>query len=81
MKPSNFPNSNKVLNPPTGMTNCVPLHVFCDNEVCISKWTPSWKDKLNLLFRGEIWLYVMSGKTQPPVALTTNDPWVKTSNK
>lgn len=76
MKPIAFKEWNKVLQPPTGMANCVPLEVHCDNDGnCISKWQPSWKDRWNILLGKSIWVYVHSGKTQPPIALTVQNPF------
>ena len=77
MKPSNFRQSNKTLTKPLGMTEeeCGSLPVWTDDERCLSLWKGTWRDRLLFLIKGEIWLWVWSGHTQPPVSVTTIDPW------
>ena len=70
-----FKESTRVLQPPTGMVNCDAMEVYCDGENCISKWKPNWKDRIKLLLGCSIWVYVHSGKTQPPIALTVKNPF------
>jgi hypothetical protein len=71
MKPIHFSESNKTLLKPQDMTDeeCGSLPVFADEKTCISLWRMSWRERLSALFFGNIWLYVNSGHTQPPVAL------------
>ncbi len=71
MKPIKFPEANKTLGKPQGMTDdeCGPLPVFSDGKVCISCWKMGWRERLAALFFGRAWLYVYFGSTQPPVAL------------
>ena len=71
MIPVPFKEQTKVLEMPPGMTDeeCSPLSVFCDGRQCISLWRPSWRERLSILLFGRVWLYVLSGNTQPPVAL------------
>ena len=72
MKPIDFPQSTKVLQRPSMMTEseCSPLHVWCDGKQCVSCWKPSFIERLKILFTGKIWLGVMSGNTQPPVFMS-----------
>lgn len=69
MKPIDFPQSTKVLQRPSTMSEreCQSLPVWCDGEQCVSCWKPSFKERVNILLGGKVWLGVMSGKTQPPV--------------
>lgn len=69
MKPIDFKESTKVLQKPSTMTEseCNSLHVWCDGGQCVSCWKPTFKERLNILFGGKVWLGVLSGKTQPPV--------------
>ncbi|ERI85132.1 hypothetical protein HMPREF1981_02019 [Bacteroides pyogenes F0041] len=69
MKPIDFPQSTKVLQRPSTMTDkeCASLHVWSDGNQCVSCWEPTFKERLNILFGGKVWLGVLSGKTQPPV--------------
>ena len=78
MTPINFKESNVLLGRPPGMTEeeCSGLHIFTNQEVCISRWKLNWKERLQILFVGEVWLGVMSGKTQPPVWLKSNYPFI-----
>lgn len=69
MKPIDFSQSTKVLQRPSTMTEkeCASLHVWSDGNQCVSCWKPTFKERLNILFGGKVWLGVLSGKTQPPV--------------
>ena len=69
MKPINFPQSTKVLQKPSTMSDneCSSLHVWNDGKQCVSCWKPTFKERMNILFGGKVWLGVLSGKTQPPV--------------
>jgi hypothetical protein len=71
MKPIEFKQANKNLLKPAGMTDeeCGSLPVYCDGKECISLWKMTWKERLSAVFFGRIWLYVVSGQTQPPVSL------------
>ncbi len=74
MKPIKFPESNRELGKPSNMTDeqCGSLPVFTDGVQCISLWKLTWKERLQVLFNGKIWLGVYSGGTQPPVWMDTN---------
>lgn len=69
MKPIDFEQSTKVLQKPGTLSDsqCSALPVWCDGKQCVSCWKPSIKERINILFGGNVWLGVMSGKTQPPV--------------
>lgn len=69
MKPIDFPQSTKVLQKPSSMSDneCSSLHVWNDGKQCVSCWKPTFKERMNILFGGKVWLGVLSGKTQPPV--------------
>lgn len=75
MRPTRFPQANRTLAPPQGMDNCEPLSVYTDGEFCISRWKPTWRERLAMLFGRPAWLWVVSGWTQPPVMVETRDPW------
>lgn len=77
MLPSKFPEHNKVLGAPVGMTNCEPLQVYTDGDMCLSQWKMSWKERFHVLFTGKIWLWVFFGATQPPVAMQVESPFRK----
>ena len=69
MKPIDLPQSTKVLQKPSTMSDneCSSLHVWNDGKQCVSCWKPTFKERMNILFGGKVWLGVLSGKTQPPV--------------
>jgi len=71
MQPVNFEQANKELLKPDTMTDeeCGSLHVYTDGNVCISLWKMSLRERLFALIFGKLWLWVVSGATQPPVAI------------
>jgi len=79
MKGVTFSEFTKLLGKPEGMTNkeCLALPVYTDGKVCISKWKISDEEKKKINETGVMWLWVMSGATQPPVILTTDHPFEK----
>lgn len=83
MKPIDFPQSTKVLQRPSTMTDkeCASLHVWSDGNQCVSCWKPTFKERLNILFGGKVWLGVLSGKTQPPVFVSGERVFGRTSLK
>ena len=72
MKPIDFEQSTKVLQKPGTLSDaqCGALPVWCDGKQCVSCWEPSFKERIKILFGGNVWLGVLSGKTQPPVFVT-----------
>lgn len=72
MKPVMFKEHNRLLERPRDMTEdqwgALPVH--SDGRYCISKWQMNWRDRVRALLFGSAWLYVWSGKTQPPVSVT-----------
>jgi hypothetical protein len=72
MQPIDFPEANKNLLKPDGMADdeCGSLPVLTDGHICLSLWKPSLRERISILLFGRVWLYVYSGYTQPPVALT-----------
>lgn len=72
MKPIDFPQSTKVLQRPGTMseTECQSLPVWNDGKQCVSCWKPTIKERIKILLGGNVWLGVLSGKTQPPVFVT-----------
>lgn len=77
MKPASFPEANRNLTKPAGMTDeeCGPLPTHTDGSTCISRWRMTWMERLRVLLTGDVWLGVLSGHTQPPVYLTVRRPF------
>ena len=74
MKPTKFDEANKNLTGSReGYSEQVeavdPLPIFTNGEQCISLWKMSWRERFSALFFGKVWLAVLSGESQPPVAL------------
>lgn len=71
MKPISFPMANRNLLKPDGMTDeqCGSLPVWTNEQVCVSLWKPTLRERLSILLFGRVWLTVHSGRTQPPVAM------------
>ena len=70
MKPERFREANLKLTAPSGMTTpCTDLWIHTDGTVAVSRWRMTWKERITALLHGRVWLWVISGETQPPVAL------------
>lgn len=53
------------------MTNeeCRALPIHTDGTECLSCWKMSFFERLKALIFGNIWIFVRSGSTQPPISL------------
>ena len=71
MKPTTFKESNKTLLRPDNMTDeeCSSLDVYVDGKKCLSCWRMSIRERICALIVGKVWVWVLSGNTQPPIAL------------
>lgn len=78
MEPVHFPQVNRVLGKPAGMSDeeCQPLPVFTDGQRCVSCYQLTDEDVADLVKTRRLWLHVWSGSTQPPVALATRCEFV-----
>lgn len=76
MRPIDFPQANLTLAKPATMTDeeCQPLRVHRDGPQLISCWGLTWRERLAVLFRGRVWLWVWGGG-HPPVALEVETPF------
>ena len=72
MEPIKFKEANKKLVKPDNMTDeeCSSLYIYTDGGACVSCWKPSLRERMKILFTGEIWLSILSGDTQPPVSVS-----------
>lgn len=77
MKPIKFKEQNIILTKPEHLTHdeCGPLPTYTDGEICISLWKMTFMERMTALFTGRVWLWVWSGKSQPPVCVTTKSPF------
>lgn len=73
MNPISFKESNRTLTKPDTMTDdeCSSLEIYSDGQQCISCWKMSFKERLQAVLFGKIWIGVVSGLTQPPIWLLT----------
>lgn len=72
-----FPESNRALGRPAGMTDeeCGTLHVYTDGVSCISCWQPTEQERQHIAAGLPIWLGVRCNQpTQPPVWLSAIKP-------
>lgn len=77
MKPVDFPESNFTLGaiPMPGGAKCEDLKTFrSDDGFHISCWKAGWRDRLRILFSGQVWLWVWSGRSAPPVSVQAYRP-------
>jgi hypothetical protein len=81
MVPVKFPGSTTEFRRPNGMTEeqCASLPALksYDEEgfpVIVSCFKPSFKERLQLLFGGSVWLGIL-GNSQPPVWIVTETPF------
>lgn len=79
MKPVEFPQQNIDWKKPRSMTDeeCSSLPAYRDEEHSISCWHLDWKERLKVLFTGQVWLWIWMGGQQPPVMISTKLPWPK----
>ena len=79
MRAVEFDEQTVILGKPIGMTDeeCAPLPVFRDGEQVISCWELNKEDLEEINKTGKIYLSIFSGKTQPPVWLSIENPFIK----
>lgn len=77
MKAIEFPQQNKILLKPDDMTDeeCFSLPIFSDGKNCISLWELNEQEIQELVRTKRIWLWMVSGHTQPPVLLQVESPF------
>lgn len=76
MKPIKFKESNKTFTRPESMTKeeCGPLPVYQDNHHIISCWKLTLKERVKILVKGKVWLWVW-GTKQQPISLDCENPF------
>jgi predicted HAD superfamily Cof-like phosphohydrolase len=66
-----------MLRGPDDTPEIYPLPVFSDGSQCISYWQFSEEDWARIAANGGVYLSVLSGNTQPPVVIFTENPFVE----
>lgn len=76
MKPTTFPEANRTLQAPPNMPDCQPLRVHRSEETgqWISRWRPTWRERVSILVRGECWVHVV-GFTHQPIYVGGSSPF------
>lgn len=71
MEPIPFPQANRILTKPEGMTaeECADLPVYADRVHLVSLWKMTWTERLSAFLFGRVWLRVYYTYTHPPVSL------------
>lgn len=69
MTPIAFAGANKLLTAPPDSSGIAPLPVHTDGKQCLSCWSLTWRQRLQVLLHGRVWLCTLTGSTQPPVWL------------
>jgi hypothetical protein len=78
MKPVPFDQANLFLKRPPGMTEeeCGDLPVHRDERgICVSCWELDGDELMKILETKQVWLWVFGGGSQPPVALSPDNPF------
>lgn len=81
MNPSDFEEATATLVKSLrhGDADIGDLRVFRDGARCVSLWKPTIRERLSILFFGNVWLDMLSGETQPPVAVSGRQTYFKTT--
>lgn len=80
MEPKRFKESNITFTKPGSMPDCSDLPAYRNKNQIISCWKASWRDRLKILFRGEIWIGIV-GQAQPPMWTDSNVPFYRATLK
>ena len=78
MNPVEFKEQNTIFNKPQNMTDeeCCSLPAYKSDEGIISCWQLSLLERIKILFKGQIWLFILS-ENQPPVWIGVDTPFKK----
>ena len=80
MNPITFDEANNILKAAPGTEDEVEdLPIYYGDTDIISCWSATWWERLQILFTGRVWFWIM-GETHPPVSLQTYYPFVKREN-
>ena len=76
-EPVPFRESNRTLTAPPGpeYSDVCELPIFCNGQVCISKWRLTEAEIAEIIRTKHVWIHVWSGETQPPIAVGAERPF------
>ncbi len=77
-KPTEFPEQNMVFTKPENMTDdeCVSLPAYKDENQVISCWQLNEQELKAVTETGRVYLSVLAGGNQPPVAVMGESPFI-----
>jgi len=74
MEPGRISDSNLLLTAPLDNSEVAELQARQENGVIKTMWVASnFKERLRFLFKGEIYISVISKVSQPPIRASVND--------
>jgi hypothetical protein len=68
-----FAGSNRKLLPPQGAENVEALHTYTNGMCSVSCWELTQEELAEVIRTGRVFLTVLSGTTQPPVFVGSED--------
>ena len=82
MKPIEFDEQNQIYTRPNSMTEkeCKSLPVHEASNQIISCWKGTLLQRIKFLLIGKIWFSVINADGHPPIRLSTETPFEKSSN-
>jgi hypothetical protein len=82
-QPVTFKRANRFFPAPRTARACeriagaIGLHVWSDGQRSVTRWKLTWRERLQVLLHGHVWVSVASGWTQPPVAVDTRKEYLR----
>jgi hypothetical protein len=67
IRPHKFRGHTQILEVPPHIKQARIVPAWTDGESVVSCWKISLWDRVKLLFHGNIWLWMQTGKSMPPV--------------
>jgi len=68
-RPVHFYGHIKVLKLPSHVREAKGVPVWTDGESCLSCWKMGIWDRIKFLFHGNVWMWIQTGESMPPVFL------------
>lgn len=54
-----------------------PIPHFTDGGQCVSRWRLTWRERLQALFLGHVWLSLRCGEAQPAASISADPEYVR----
>jgi hypothetical protein len=81
--PVSFKHANRFFPAPRTAKPCqriagsIGLHAWSNGDQSVTRWKLTWRERLQVLLHGHVWVSVLSGWTQPPVSIDTGKQYLK----